>query len=84
MSTAGKVTVGILSGLAIGVAAGVLIAPYSGRKTRQKLMDKSKELKDLMTASLEDVKKAYNKKIEAYAGESKHGIDSIKNSLKVN
>ncbi len=83
MNTAGKVTIGILSGLAIGIAAGILIAPQSGRKTRKQLIGKGKELKDQMAESLEDVKKAYNKKVEAYAGESKHGIDSLKNSLKV-
>jgi gas vesicle protein len=83
MSTAGKVTVGILGGLTIGLVTGILIAPYSGRKTRQKLMDKSKELKNRMDGSLDELKKAYNKKVETYAGESKHGIDSLKNSLKV-
>jgi gas vesicle protein len=83
MNTAGKVTIGILSGLAIGVATGILIAPSSGRKTRKKLIGKSKELTDRMAESLEDVKKAYNKKVEAYAGEGKHGIDSLKNTLKV-
>lgn len=83
MNTAGKVTIGVLSGVAIGLATGILVAPYSGRKTRKKLLGKSRELKDKMAESLEGVKKAYNNKVEAYANEGKHGLDSLKNTLKV-
>lgn len=83
MNTTAKVTIGVLAGASLGLLAGVLIAPSSGRKTRAKLLGKSKELKNQMVATLDDAKKAYNKKVEAYVNEGKHGIETLKNSLKV-
>lgn len=83
MNTAAKVTIGVLGGVALGMMTGMLIAPTSGRKMRKKLMGKSMELKRKMDDSIEDVKKAYNRKLETYAGEGKHGIDTLKNTLKV-
>lgn len=83
MNTAGKVMVGILAGTTVGLITGILIAPDSGKKTREKLIGKSKDLKNKVTDSIDDVKKAYNKKVEAYAGEGKSSIDYLKDSLKV-
>lgn len=83
MNTAGKVAIGVLSGVAVGVAAGILIAPSSGKKTRRKLMGKSKELTDRVSETYDGMKKAYNKKLESLAGNGKTGIDSIKESMKV-
>jgi hypothetical protein len=36
-----------------------------------------------MEDSIDDVKKAYNKKIESFAGEGKSRIDYLKDTLKV-
>ena len=41
-----KVILGLIGGLAAGAILGVLFAPDSGKKTRKKITDKSKELKD--------------------------------------
>jgi len=83
MNTAGKVMVGVLAGAAVGLLTGILIAPDSGKKTRDKLMGKSKDLKNKVTESIDDVKKAYNKKVESFAGEGKSSIDYLKDTLKV-
>lgn len=83
MNTAGKVMVGVLAGATVGLLTGILIAPDSGKKTRDKLMGKSKELKNKMANSFDEVKKTYNKKVEAFAGEGKSSIDYLKDTLKV-
>lgn len=83
MNTAGKVMVGVLAGATVGLLTGILIAPDSGKKTREKLMGKSKDLKNKVTDSIDEVKRAYNKKVEAFAGEGKSSIDYLKDTLKV-
>jgi gas vesicle protein len=83
MNTAGKVMVGVLAGATVGLLTGILIAPDSGKKTREKLLGKSKDLKNKVTDSFDDVKKAYNKKVEAFAGEGKSSIDYLKDTLKI-
>lgn len=83
MNTTAKVTIGLLAGATLGIVTGILIAPQSGRKTIKKLVGKSNELKDQMTHSMMDAKKAYNKKVEALMDDGKSTINSLKNSLKV-
>jgi gas vesicle protein len=83
MNTTSKVTLGILAGATLGLITGILMAPDSGKKTRERLMGKSKDLKNKMVDSLDEVKKAYNRKIETFATEGKSGLESIKNGLKV-
>jgi gas vesicle protein len=83
MNTVGKIAVGFLAGASLGILAGILIAPDKGKKTRDKLVDKSKDMKDWMSDSFDDVRKAYNKKVETFASEGKAGIETLKNGLKV-
>jgi len=40
-----KVIIGVLSGLAAGVAIGILVAPAEGRETRQRISDTADSLK---------------------------------------
>jgi gas vesicle protein len=83
MNTAGKVMVGVLAGATAGLITGILIAPDSGRHTREKIAGKAKDLKNKVTGTFGGMKQAYNKKVEAYAGEGKSGIDYLKDNLKV-
>lgn len=83
MNTISKVSLGVLAGATLGLITGILIAPDSGKKTREKLMGKSKDIKNKMYDSIDEVKKAYNRKIESFASEGKSGIESLKNGLKV-
>jgi gas vesicle protein len=83
MNTAGKVAVGVLAGATVGLVAGILIAPDSGKRTREKLIGKSNDLRNRVTDSFDDVKRAYNKKVDTFAGEGKSGIDYLKDTLKV-
>ena len=86
MNTTTKVIGGFLAGAALGVAAGILMAPESGKRTRRKIADKSKEMSDQLADSvsrtMDTVKSAYNKKLDEYASSGKHSIDSLKDKIK--
>jgi gas vesicle protein len=62
-----------LTGLAIGIAIGVLIAPEKGAETRRKLSAKGKELKD----QFNDFVDSMAEKIESLRGESEDYIDEV-------
>ncbi len=83
MTTAGKVITGVLVGATVGIVTGILIAPDSGKKTREKLVNKTKELKTRMEDTLDEARAAYNKEVESLMANGKSGINSLKNSLKV-
>lgn len=76
-----------VTGVALGVAAGILIAPESGRKTRRKLLNESRRLKDQLsdsvTKSIDSVKSSYNKKIDEYAKAGKGALESTRETLKL-
>lgn len=44
MSNSGKILLGILSGVAAGVITGILVAPASGKETRQNISEKTDDL----------------------------------------
>ncbi len=49
----GKALIGILTGVAAGAAVGMLFAPHKGRKTRNKISRKSKELADAINDNID-------------------------------
>jgi len=83
MNTTTKIITGFLAGASLGILTGILIAPNSGKKTREQIADKTKDLKNRMVGSYDDVKKAYNKELESLLSTGKSGIDSLKSTLKV-
>jgi len=83
MNTTTKIITGFLAGASLGILTGILIAPNSGKKTREQIADKTKDLKNRMVGSYDEVKRAYNKEVEALINSGKTGIDSLKNTLKV-
>ncbi|MDZ7645897.1 MAG: YtxH domain-containing protein [Cytophagales bacterium] len=83
MNTAGKVMVGVLAGAAVGLLTGILTCTRQWKKTREKLIGKSNDLRNKVTDSLDGVKMAYNRKVDAFADQSKSRVESIKNGLKV-
>jgi gas vesicle protein len=76
---------GFLVGATVGTLAGILLAPASGEKTRNKLLRGSKKLKKQLSKSAEEVaqkaKTGYNKKVEEFASNGKHSIDSVKEKI---
>lgn len=72
MTNSGKVLLGVLAGAAAGVITGVLIAPASGKETRDNISNKTDEL-------LSNVKEILNRqkdKVEDKVNEAKSKVGS--------
>lgn len=86
MNSTTKIIGGFLAGAALGVATGLLMAPDSGKRTRKKIMDKSKEVGDQVAKSvaktLEGVKSTYNQKVDEFANTGKSSIDTVREKVK--
>ncbi|MBN8578716.1 MAG: YtxH domain-containing protein [Cyclobacteriaceae bacterium] len=86
MNTTVKVLGGICLGALAGTIAGVLMAPASGKETRKQVREKAGELTDEMKSAVSDyvnqALRGYNKKVDAYAENGKHAIESIKHAIK--
>jgi gas vesicle protein len=78
---------GLLAGAALGVAAGILLAPSSGVQTRKKLMKGSTKLKDELLSSVEDsldsLRSQFNSKIDKLAKQGKETINHTSERVKV-
>lgn len=81
MNTKAKVLGGFLLGSVAGVAAGMLLAPRSGRKTRKKLINKSKkvasDIADTANTKMRDAVKAYNQRVDKFKGNGKSAVDEL-------
>ena len=70
-----KVLLGILGGVAVGAIAGVLLAPASGKKTRKRIMNKTKDYADDLKEQLNDLKDNVSHKFNGYLEDAKEVID---------
>ena len=50
-----RVVIALFTGLAVGVAIGILVAPKSGKDTRNYLMDKGEKLMEMGKETVSDV-----------------------------
>ncbi|SMD32793.1 Gas vesicle protein [Reichenbachiella faecimaris] len=68
-------------GAGAGIAAGYLTAPRSGKESRDKLVDESKEYKDALekaaTQKLSEAKSMLNKTIKEKAAQGKEILDQV-------
>jgi gas vesicle protein len=78
---------GFLAGAAIGAAAGLLMAPYSGAKTRRKLVRGSMKVKrnvvDYVENSIEGLRAQFNDKIDSIAKRGKETINGAAEKVKM-
>jgi gas vesicle protein len=78
---------GLLAGAALGVAAGILLAPASGVQTRKKLVKGSAKLKDELLSSVEEsldaLREQFNSKIDRLAKQGKETINHTSERVKV-
>lgn len=85
MNTKAKVLGGILLGTGIGLAAGILMAPRSGKKTRKKIISKSREaanhLVDKANDQIAAAKEAYNKKLSRITKNGKSAVDNLSEAI---
>lgn len=88
MNTTIKVIGGFVVGALAGVAAGLLMAPESGDKTRKKLRKEVGKFADNLTQDMEKkidhLKDDYNEKIDHLANYGKKGLEKLRESAHVN
>jgi len=59
-----KLVLGILAGVAVGAAIGILLAPDKGSETRKKILDKGNELADGIKEKYGDIAGAVKEKYQ--------------------
>jgi len=78
---------GFIAGAALGIAAGILLAPDSGQRTRKKIVDGSIKLKDdlmhSVDSSLESIRRQVTSKIDQLARGSKQNGDQVTEKSRV-
>lgn len=85
----GNVILGTLIGAAVGFAAGILLAPASGKETRETLGEKANEAKDAINdvahramASLKEVKESAERTLRGEAAVVEKEATKLKNEVK--
>lgn len=85
----GNVILGTLIGAAVGFAAGILLAPASGKETRDTLGKKADEAKDAINdvahkamASLKEVKESAERSLRGEAALVEKEANKLKNEVK--
>jgi gas vesicle protein len=69
-----RVIIALFTGLAVGVVIGILVAPKSGKETRNDLMDRGERLMEMGKESVSDVVE----KTKDLAGSGKKKIEELK------
>jgi len=73
---------GILVGLAVGAVIGILLAPESGKDTRDRISSESdsffKGLQDQLSAGLENIKSQYDDFVDSAADKTKDAVNQAK------
>ncbi len=78
---------GMVMGAALGVTAGLLLAPSSGEKTRKKLakgsMKIKKNVQEYIQGSLQELKDQVNERIDQIASRGKETINHVSEKVKI-
>lgn len=76
-----KMLIGTIAGITAGVAIGMLLAPYSGSETRQKIADSAGDLKDKVVdlskkanIKVDDIRQAFMNEIEGLGSDVRQKI----------
>jgi gas vesicle protein len=76
---------GIIVGLAIGAAVGLLLAPQSGKKTRRRISSESdsffKDLQDQLQTGLENIKNQYNNYVDTASAKTEDTVKQVKRKV---
>jgi len=78
---------GLLAGAAIGVAIGMLLAPYSGERTREKLLKGARKLTDGMKGTVDDsidlIKDKFHSGVDELARKGKDALYTPNERVKI-
>lgn len=74
--------VGLLAGLAVGAVLGVLFAPDSGRRTRERITDKALDLADNVKDGLHSVKDTLSNGRESLKNLKDEVVDKVKHKAR--
>jgi gas vesicle protein len=77
-----NVLLGILGGVAVGAALGILFAPTKGSETRKKIADKGNDLKDNFKDSLSKLTDKISKSVEGFKDEAQDLIAEAEQKIK--
>jgi len=75
---ANKVILGAIGGLATGAILGILFAPQSGKQTRKKIKDKSREFKDHMKEDFDKMLEKIDSKYHSVSEDAHHFLHNGK------
>ena len=73
--------VGLLAGLAVGAVLGVLFAPDSGKKTRERISDKALDLTDNAKDSIYAIKDKFNNGKDSLLGLKDRVVENVKSRV---
>lgn len=83
-----KTIMGVLGGVAVGTALGILFAPDKGTNTRKKIAKKSNDAKDSIKNYVSDVLENFSEKYDSMLNkaedlvtEAKGDLDTVKNQI---
>jgi gas vesicle protein len=73
--------IGLLAGLAVGAVIGLLFAPDSGKKTREKISDKALDLADNVKDGFHSIKDNFNNGKQSLSGLKNQVVDNVKTKV---
>jgi gas vesicle protein len=76
--SSGKVLIGIVAGIALGAAAGILLAPDKGSSTRKKISQKKDQYVDELEDKFSEFVKSITKKFESVKKEAGNMAENVK------
>ncbi|MFC6861064.1 YtxH domain-containing protein [Zunongwangia atlantica] len=84
MKSGGKILIGLLSGAAAGVAAGLLFAPKKGKDTRKAIAKTSDDYYKGARGKVTDFSDSVGHKIDALKARTKASFTTSKSEEKIN
>jgi len=76
-----KVLLGILAGVAIGGALGILLAPDKGTETRRKIIEKGNDLGGSIKDKFGDIVDGVKENFGRAKGEARNAMSEARNSM---